>query len=187
MQIDSGDVAQQRLGFGTTGRAAATTARGNPTDARGAVFASRDFEDKLVQFVESEVASSGRLPTDAAIQARARELAGFEVWQAAPTPADDPVLLAKLKTLAMDKVETVLDDVPMGTRGSSSSSSRKRRRRRSSATAQRAYPAAPLPEHTPVQRGLDAIDPGLLPALDANVEAEAPPQLHLAIYGVQTR
>ncbi|KAF3767439.1 hypothetical protein M406DRAFT_345452 [Cryphonectria parasitica EP155] len=74
----------------------------------GAVFASREFENKLVQFAVAEVASSGRMPPDEAIQARAKEILGMEVWQAQTTPADDAVLLVKFKELVVNKVKAVL-------------------------------------------------------------------------------
>lgn len=86
----------------------------DPNPPAGGVFANRDFEDKLMQFAVSEVASSGRLPPDDAIRARAKELSGFEVWQVAPTPVDDPVLLTRFKTLVVDKVKAVLGDPDPG-------------------------------------------------------------------------
>lgn len=123
----------------------------------GAVFAHREFETKLVQFAVSEVASTGRMPPDEAIQARAKELAGFEVWQAATTPADDPVLLAGFKTLVVDKVKAVL--------GSSTV------HRAATATATQAP-----------GRGLDVIDPGLLQALDGkSAAAETAPAVYVAL------
>lgn len=136
---------------------------------RGAVFASRDFEDKLVQFAVSEVASSGRMPPEEAIQARAKELSGFEVWQTAPTPADDPVLLEKFKKLVVEKVTAVLG----GQDGASGG------------TVQRIHAGATMSakDHTP-ERGQDVIDPGLLPALNTDQEVTtniASPIVHVAI------
>lgn len=119
----------------------------------GLVFVSRGFEDKLVQFAVSEVASSGRMPADEAIQARAKEVSGLEVWQAQPTPADDPILLSKFKMMVVDKVKAVLgghDDGAMHQRPPAAA-------------------AHPPSRHTP-ERGLDAIDPGLLPALDPGIK-----------------
>ncbi|KAJ4407132.1 hypothetical protein N0V82_009976 [Gnomoniopsis sp. IMI 355080] len=133
----------------------------------GTVFASHEFEDKLLQFAVSEVASSGRMPPDEAIQARAKELSGFEVWQTALTPADDPVLLANFKKLVVDKVTAVLGSQEQGSGPV----------QKSQATT---FPAT---DHTP-ERGQDAIDPGLLPALDAGEEvttAGASPTVHVAI------
>lgn len=140
-----------------------TSLNGGPVDIPGApslanpglVFVSREFEDKLVQFTVSEVASSGRMPADEAIQARAKEVSGLEVWQAQPTPADDPVLLAKFKMMVVDKVKAVLggrDDRTM-------------HRRPPAAASGSAMVHPPPGRHTP-ERGLDAIDPGLLPALE---------------------
>lgn len=133
----------------------------------GTVFANHEFEDKLVQFAVSEVASSGRLPPDEAIQARAKELSGFEVWQAAPTPADDPVLLAKFKKLVVEKVTAVLGDQGEG-----------------GGTVQRPQAVTfSAIDHTP-ERGQDAIDPSLLPALDSVKEvttSETQPTVHVAI------
>lgn len=136
---------------------------------RGTVFASRDFEDKLVQFAVSEVASSGRMPPDEAIQARAKELSGFEVWQTAPTPADDPVLLDKFKKLVVEKVTAVLGDQDGASGG----------------TVQRIYAGTTISakDHTP-ERGQDAIDPGLLPALNSDpglTTNTASPIVHVAI------
>lgn len=139
--------------------------------ATGTVFANRDLEAKLVQFAVSEVASSGRLPPDTAIQARARELWGFEVWQAAPTPVDDPVLLAQFKALVVDKVKAVLGDHEAGG---------------GAPAAQRTEALfVPSLDHARAERGLDAIDPGLLPTLDSNLEmtgaAKTSPTVHVAV------
>lgn len=132
----------------------------------GVVFTSHEFEDKLVQFAVSEVASSGRMPPDEAIQARAKELSGFEVWQTAPTPADDPVLLGKFKKLVVDKVRAVLGGQEAGS------------------TALRPHAATfPAMDHTP-ERGQDAIDPSLLPALESSTEvtrSEMSPTVHVAV------
>lgn len=138
---------------------------------RGMVFASQDFEDKLVQFAVSEVASSGRMPPDEAIQARAKELSGFEVWQTAPTPADDPLLLGKFKKLVVERVTAVLG----GQEGAGGGGS--------NAQSIHAGLAIPAKDHTP-ERGQDAIDPGLLPALDSNqavTTSMASPIVHVAI------
>lgn len=159
MQIDSGP--PPSLEFGST---KATHLQQRDT---GTVFANQEFEDKLLQFAVSEVASSGRMPPDEAIQARAKELSGFEVWQTAPTPADDPVLLAQFKKLVVDKVTAVLggqeqDSGPV------------------QSTQATMFPAI---DHTP-ERGQDAIDPSLLPALDAGQEVTTrgtSPTVHVAI------
>lgn len=155
MQIDT----QHDLVFSpSVGRPMVIVQPGPPAIApmTGTVFANSDFEARLVQFAVSEVASSGRMPPDAALQGRARELSGFEVWQAAPTPVDDPVLLAQFKALVVEKVKAVLgDDADVA------------------AAPQRT--AMPLLDHVPPprERGLDAIDPGLLPALDSGPVLEA--------------
>lgn len=114
----------------------------------GTVFDSQDFESKLMQFAVAEVASSGRMPADDAIKAKAMELSGMEVWQAETTAADDPVLLDRFKALVVDKVRAVLG-------GQDDNSPRPRVN-----TISMPLPAARTPE-----RGLDAIDPGLLPDL----------------------
>lgn len=122
----------------------------------GTVFASKNFEEKLLQFAVAEVASSGRMPPDEAIQAKAKEISGLEVWQAETTPADDPTLLAGFKQLVVDKVKAVLgahEDRPA----------------RLSSPPYQQPPASSIlsPSHIPMtERGMDAIDPGLLPALD---------------------
>ncbi|KID98463.1 C2H2 type zinc finger containing protein, partial [Metarhizium majus ARSEF 297] len=56
------------------------------------VFCSRELEAGLVQFVKKNVTDTGRLPTDAAMQMRARDIVN-----AIETAADDPVLLEKFK------------------------------------------------------------------------------------------
>lgn len=114
----------------------------------GAVFSSQDFETKLMQFAVAEVASSGRMPADDALKAKAKELSGMEVWQAETTAADDPVLLDKFKALVVDKVRAVLG-------GQDDHSPRPR---------VNTVPSPPPAARTP-ERGIDAIDPGLLPDL----------------------
>lgn len=104
----------------------------------GLVFAHRAFEDRLVQFAVAEVAKSGKLPSDDAIRARAREVAGHTTTTT--TPADDAVLLERFKTMVVERVKAVLGGVDDG--GATGSYGR-----------------------VPVDRGMDAIDPGLLPAL----------------------
>lgn len=130
---------------------------GPRTPENGLVFADREFEQKLTQFAVSEVASSGRMPADRAIQARAKELSGLEVWQAQPTPADDPMLLSKFKLMVVDRVRAVL-----GAQGGGP-------------TMDQHVPAASSAlahsRHTP-DKGMDAIDPGLLPALDRTGERQ---------------
>lgn len=145
MQLDSGNL--DSLDFGSIEEMDVLVLQ-NP----GLVFASRDFEDKLVQFAVAEVASSGRMPADEAIRARAKELSGLEVWQAQPTPAEDPVLLAKFKVMVVDKVRAVL-----GGGGHDEGAGHHQRTQ-----------ASTIPPfiHTS-DRGLDAIDPGLLPALES--------------------
>lgn len=56
------------------------------------VFCSRELEAGLVQFVKKNVTDTGRLPTDAAMQMRAKD-----IINAIETAADDPVLLEKFK------------------------------------------------------------------------------------------
>ncbi|KAG8407106.1 hypothetical protein J3458_020600 [Metarhizium acridum] len=56
------------------------------------VFCSRELEAGLVQFVKKNVTDTGRLPTDAAMQMRAKDIVN-----ATETAADDPVLLEKFK------------------------------------------------------------------------------------------
>lgn len=170
MQIDSGPLPS--IDFGSV------EAMDIQQRSRGTVFASQEFEDKLVQFAVSEVASSGRMPPDEAIQARAKELSGFEVWQTAPTPADDPLLLDKFKKLVVERVTAVLG----GQDGASSSGGGG-----GGGTVQSTHagPAIPAKDHHTPERGQDAIDPGLLPALldsDQAVTASiASPIVHVAI------
>lgn len=144
----------------TVPREAANT----PTlSASGVVFASKDFEDKLVQFSVAEVASSGRMPPDEAIQAKAKEISGLEVWQAELTPADDPTLLNGFKQLVIDKVKAVLgahDDRPAQPFPHYQHTQPQQAQPHSASLLSPSVPTA--------DRGMDAIDPGLLPALDPN-------------------
>lgn len=124
----------------------------------GTVFASKDFEDKLIQFSVAEVASSGRMPADESIKAKAKEISGLEVWQAETTPADDPKLLVRFKQLVVDKVKAVLgahDERPANLFPQYQHSQPQR------SPGPILSPSVPTPD-----RGMDAIDPGLLPALD---------------------
>lgn len=121
----------------------------------GAVFSSQDFEDKLMQFAVAEVATSGRMPADEALIARAKEILGFEVWQAETTPADDPDLLGRFKVLVVDRVRTVLGDP-----GDSNHSNKN-----SSPMLPTSTISSPPPTTHHSERGMDAIDPGLLPDL----------------------
>lgn len=67
------------------------------------VFCSRELEAGLVQFVKKNVTDTGRLPTDTAIQTRAKD-----IINAAETAADDPVLLEKFKTWMKDQIPHAL-------------------------------------------------------------------------------
>jgi hypothetical protein len=121
----------------------------------GAVFSNLDFEDKLLQFAVAEVATSGRMPADEALTARAKEILGFEVWQAETTPADDPELLGRFKALVVDRVRSVLGDP-----GDSNHSNRNNSPMLPTSTI-----SSPPPTTHHSERGMDAIDPGLLPDL----------------------
>ncbi|KJZ78002.1 hypothetical protein HIM_02639 [Hirsutella minnesotensis 3608] len=57
-----------------------------------AVFCSRELESGLTQFVRKCVDDGGRLPSDEALQAKARE-----ILKSSKTAADDPMLLGKFK------------------------------------------------------------------------------------------
>lgn len=116
----------------------------------GAVFGNQEFEEKLMQFAVAEVATSGRMPADEALTARAKEILGFEVWQAEATPADDPELLGRFKVLVVEKVRSVL-----GKPGD----------RNSSPMLPTSTISSPPPTTHHSERGMDAIDPGLLPDL----------------------
>lgn len=80
------------------------------------VFCSRELENGLAQFVKAQVsAPGGTFPADGAIRARARDIQGME-----QTPADDPVLLDKFKTMMMAQIQqgnmaTVSAAAPLGT------------------------------------------------------------------------
>lgn len=67
------------------------------------VFCSRELESGLVEFVQKKVTDTGRLPTDSAMQTRARD-----ILNTTETAADDPVLLEKFKTWMMSKMPRAL-------------------------------------------------------------------------------
>jgi hypothetical protein len=67
------------------------------------VFCSRELEAGLAQFVQENVMGTGCFPTDAALQARAKDI--LNVMR---TAADDPILLAKFKTWMKNKLPGVL-------------------------------------------------------------------------------
>ncbi|TWU78539.1 hypothetical protein ED733_002224 [Metarhizium rileyi] len=67
------------------------------------VFCSRELEAGLVKFVQTEVTDTGRLPTDAAMQTRAKD-----IINAKETAADDPVLLEKFKSWMKDQLPHAL-------------------------------------------------------------------------------
>lgn len=154
-------------GLGTEFNAFNTNSYGNssmsmPTNS-GAVFSNQDFEDKLMQFAVAEVATSGRMPADEALAARAKEILGFEVWQTETTPADDPDLLGQFKVLVVNRVRTVL-----GEPGDSNHSNKN-----SSPMLPTGTLSSPPPTTHHSERGMDAIDPGLLPDLPpAGVDAK---------------
>lgn len=143
-------------GFGTDFNLFNTPNYGNSSTSvasnPGVVFSSQDFEDKLMQFAVAEVATSGRMPADEALAARAKEILGFEVWQAETTPADDLELLGRFKVLVVDRVRTVLGDP-----GDSN--------KNSSPMLPTSTISSPPPTTHHSERGMDAIDPGLLPDL----------------------
>ncbi|KHN97996.1 C2H2 type zinc finger containing protein [Metarhizium album ARSEF 1941] len=73
------------------------------------VFCSRELEAGLVQFVKQRVTDTGRLPTDVAMQTRARDIVN-----STETAADDPVLLEKFKAWVKSQLPDALpadDDV----------------------------------------------------------------------------
>ena len=56
------------------------------------MFCSRELEHGLVGFVENHVSSTGRMPSDSAIQQQARQILNTDT-----TAAEDPVLLGKFR------------------------------------------------------------------------------------------
>ncbi|KAH6996509.1 hypothetical protein BKA56DRAFT_471178 [Ilyonectria sp. MPI-CAGE-AT-0026] len=83
-------------------------------DARPAlVFCSRELERGLISFVENHVASTGRMPTDAMMQARGRQILKSDA-----TAAEDSTLLTKFKEMMAEKLpqasqaETAIDGAP---------------------------------------------------------------------------
>lgn len=165
MQIDSGPFGSLEFD------AAAELQNLQALPPSGIVFVSREFEDKLVQFAVAEVASSGRMPADEAIQARAKEISGLEVWQAQTTPAEDPVLLAKFKELVVNKVKAVLGGYSDGPSPPPTADIHKMP---TSTTLPIA--AHHQHQHTP-ERGMDAIDLGLLPDLGTSESPQKSPRM----------
>lgn len=64
-----------------------------------AVFCSRELEHGLVGYVENQVASTGRFPSDALIQAQGRQILNTN-----KTAAEDVVLLEKFKDMMKTKL-----------------------------------------------------------------------------------
>lgn len=133
--------------FTTSGVPSTGTSHSTVPVNNGAVFSSRDFEDKLMQFAVAELAVSGRMPPDEALTARAKLISGIEAWRPETTEADDPALLGSFKTQVVDKVKAVLG----GRDGNS---------------LQDNTISSPLPASRKTsERGMDTIDPALLPEL----------------------
>lgn len=138
----------------------------------GLVLASKEFEDELIQFSVAMVASSGRMPPDETIKAKAKEISGQGIWQSETTPVDNPKLLTRFKQVVIDRVKTVLGAHDL--------------------QQQPLKPFQQYLQHTQLQpsaeRGMDAIDLGLLPALDAGTKSvtetkvrSPKPVVHIAI------
>ncbi|PSS02284.1 hypothetical protein BD289DRAFT_359932 [Coniella lustricola] len=161
MQIDDGP-------FGTLTFDTAELQNSRNLPQPGAIFGSRDFEDKLVQFAVAEIASSGRMPADEAIQARAKEISGFEVWQTQTTSADDPALLSKFKELVIHKVKAVLGGYSDGPSPSPPAQPGNMHKPAKTTSTKTVSPMAVRQhqQHTS-ERGLDALDLSLLPDLVA--------------------
>jgi hypothetical protein len=76
----------------------------------GTVFCYRELEQGLSQMVQEHFAATGTLPSDAAMQARAREIVQLD-----KTAADDLELLEKFKQMMREKVglaSTQAEDQP---------------------------------------------------------------------------
>lgn len=69
----------------------------------GNVFCSRELETGLVDFVERKVGDSGQLPSDEALQERAKQIV-----HSPQTAADDPILLQKFKDRMLEKLPHAL-------------------------------------------------------------------------------
>lgn len=69
------------------------------------VFCSRELERGLVQFVENCFTGTGRMPSDAAIQAQGRHILGRD-----KTAAEDPALLQKFKDMMASKMANAEPD-----------------------------------------------------------------------------
>lgn len=64
-----------------------------------AVFCSRELERGLVDYIEEYVSDTGRMPSDAMIQAKGRRILSTD-----KTPAEDPVLLEQFKEMVAKKL-----------------------------------------------------------------------------------
>ena len=65
----------------------------------GSVFCSRELEQGLIDMAEKHFTKTGALPSDEAMQSRAKEIVSMET-----TAADDPMLLGKFKTMMLEKL-----------------------------------------------------------------------------------
>ncbi len=70
-----------------------------PGSCPAKVFCSRELESGLMQYVETQVLQTGRVPSDEELRKK-----GKEILQAQTTAADDDMLLGKFKELLHEKV-----------------------------------------------------------------------------------
>ncbi|KAJ1333248.1 homeobox domain-containing protein [Microdochium nivale] len=90
----------------TTSRYVRTFTKRHEPPAR--IFCSRELETGLTEFVRREVASSGVLPSDAALRTRACGILGMQ-----KTACDDPVLFAKFKEAMQQSMAIIPIDSSM--------------------------------------------------------------------------
>jgi hypothetical protein len=67
------------------------------------IFCSRDLEEDLINLTQQHVASTGRMPAEKLLKARAKQIV-----KCRPTPADDPVLLGKFQKWMAEKLPEAL-------------------------------------------------------------------------------
>ncbi|KAI1150859.1 hypothetical protein F4825DRAFT_388557 [Nemania diffusa] len=73
------------------------------------IFCSRELENGLTEYVKRELQKTGVFPSDAQLQARARDIMGMQ-----KTPCDDPILLSKFKAALQGNMLAQQQPVPMG-------------------------------------------------------------------------
>ncbi|KAF2967200.1 hypothetical protein GQX73_g6391 [Xylaria multiplex] len=71
------------------------------------IFCSRELENGLTEYVKRELQKTGVFPSDAQLQARARDIMSMQ-----KTPCDDPTLLGKFKAALRGNLPTQQQPIP---------------------------------------------------------------------------